>query len=159
MPDRPWYEDVPVPQLMREAREVYRDALQRALDDAGCDDIPRNGLLVLAGLDPRPPEPAFRPQAEVVASLGLSKQAASQLIDALVLRGYLARRNDPTDRRRMEVCLTARGRSAAVAIRTATDAIDASVARLLTPDELHGFRAALGAYRAIREPEVKSPAP
>ena len=57
------------------------------------------------------PEPAFSSQADVVASLGLSKQMASQLIDTLVLREYLERRNDPVDRRRMEVRLTGRGRT------------------------------------------------
>jgi DNA-binding MarR family transcriptional regulator len=151
MSDRPWYEDVPVLQLMREARDAYRDAVRRALADAGCDDIPRSAVFVLAGLDHRAPEPAFSPQADVVASLGLSKQAASQLIDTLVLREYLERRADPEDRRRMGVRLTDRGRTAATAIQTAIDAIDATIARLITADQLHGFRAALAAYRVIRE--------
>ena len=151
MSDRPWYEDVPVLQLMREARDAYRDAVRRALADAGCDDIPRSAVFVLADLDHRAPEPAFSPQADVVASLGLSKQAASQLIDTLVLREYLERRADPEDRRRMGVRLTDRGRTAAIAIQTAIDAIDATIARLITADELHGFRAGLAAYRVIRE--------
>lgn len=151
MAGRPWYEDVPVPQLMREARDVYRDAVRRALEGAGCDDIPRNAVFVLADLNHRAPEPTFSPQADVVASLGLSKQAASQLIDTLVLREYLDRRNDSVDRRRMEVRLTARGRTAAIAIRSATDRIDATVAQLVTADELHGLRAGLAAYRVIHE--------
>ena len=151
MADRPWYADVPVPQLMRAARDVYRDAVRRALEDAGCDDLPRNGVLVLTGLDHLTPEPAFSPQADVVASLGLSKQAGSQLIDTLVLREYLERRNDPVDRRRMEVRLTARGRSAAIAIQTAIDSIDERIGQLVTADELHGLRAGLAAYRVIRE--------
>lgn len=151
MSDRPWYEDVPVPQLMREARAAYRDAVGRALADAGCDDIPRNAVFVLAGLDHSMPEPAFSPQSDVIASLGLSKQAASQLIDTLVLREYLERRADPEDRRRIGVRLTDRGRTAAIAIQTATDAIDATVAHLITADELCGLRAGLAAYRVIRE--------
>jgi DNA-binding MarR family transcriptional regulator len=151
MTDRPWYEDVPVPELLREARDVYRDAIRRALAGAGCDDIPRNAVLVLAGLDHAAPESAFSPQADVVESLGLSKQMASQLIDTLVLREYLERRNDPVDRRRMEVRLTARGRSAAMAIHVATDGIDATIGQLVTADELHGLRASLAAYRVIRE--------
>jgi DNA-binding MarR family transcriptional regulator len=149
MTDRPWHEEVPIPQLMREARDVYRDTVRRALDDVGCDDIPRNGSVVLGGLDHRALEPAFSPQANVVASLGLSKQMASQLIDTLVLREYLERRNDPVDRRRMEVRLTARGRSAAIAIQTAIGAIDTALAELITTDELHGLRAGLAAYREI----------
>jgi DNA-binding MarR family transcriptional regulator len=151
MSERAWYEDVPVPQLMREARDVYRDAVREALEAAGCDDIPRNGVFVLVGLDHRSQKAAFSAQADVVASLGLSKQTASQLIDTLVLRDYLERRNDPVDRRRMEVRLTGRGRTAAIAIQKATDGIEAALAQLVTADELHGLRASLAAYRAIRE--------
>jgi DNA-binding MarR family transcriptional regulator len=151
MADRPWHEDVPVLQLMREARDVYRDAVRQALISAGCDDIPSNGAVVLAGLDHSTPEPAFSPQADVVASLGLSKQAASQLIDTLVLREYLERRNDPEDRRRMGVRLTGRGSSAAIAVQTAIAAVDATLAHLITAEELHGLRAGLAAYRVVRE--------
>ncbi len=151
MSDRAWYTDVPVPQLMRVARDVYREAAQRALDSAGCDDIPRNGAFVLAGLDHGAPEPVFSAQADVVGSLGLSKQAASQLIDTLVLREYLERRTDPVDRRRMEVRLTDRGRTAAIAIQAAIDAIEAALAQLITDEELCGLRAGLAAYRLIRE--------
>jgi DNA-binding MarR family transcriptional regulator len=151
MAGRPWHEDVPVPKLMRDARDVYREAIARALADAGCDDIPRNAVFVLASLDHSAPEPAFSPQADVVASLGLSKQMASQLIDTLVLREYLERRNDPVDRRRMEVRLTARGRGAAIAIQNAVDAIDTTIATLITTDELDGFRAALAAYKVIHD--------
>ena len=140
-----------MPHLMREARDVYRDAVRKALENAGCDDLPRNASFVLSGLDHRVPEPAFSPQADVVAALGVSKQMASQLIDTLVLREYLERRNDPTDRRRMEVRLTERGCSAAIAIRSATEAIDASLGQLVTAEELHGLRAGLAAYRLIRE--------
>lgn len=51
MADRPWYEDAPVPQLMREARDVYRHAVVVALAGVRCDDVPRNGAFVLADLD------------------------------------------------------------------------------------------------------------
>jgi DNA-binding MarR family transcriptional regulator len=151
MADQPWFDDVPLPSLMRGARDVYRSAVRGALEAAGCDDIPRNAVFVLGGMDHRAPEETFTPQADVVASLGLSKQAASQLIDTLVLREYVERRNDPVDRRRMEVRLTDRGRTAAAAIRSATDAIDATVAQLITADELHGMRVGLAAYRMIHE--------
>jgi DNA-binding MarR family transcriptional regulator len=150
MADRPWYEDAPLPQLMREARDVYRRAVARALAGTGCDDVPRNGPLVLADLDQAASDPTFSSQADVVATLGLSKQAASQLIDTLVLRDYLERRNDPEDRRRMEVRLTERGRTASIAIRTAIDAVETGLAQLISADELHGMRAGLAAYRAIR---------
>ena len=151
MTDRPWYEYVPLPSLMREARDVYRDAVRQALTTAGCDDVPRNGVFVLAGLDQSVPESKFSPQADVVASLGLSKQAASQLIDTLVLREYLERRIDPEDRRRMGVRLTARGRIAALAVQTAIDATEAALTQVITADQLHGLRAGLAAFRELRE--------
>jgi DNA-binding MarR family transcriptional regulator len=143
--------DIPLPWLMRDAREVYRDAMRYTLADAGCDDIPRNGVFVLARLEPSMPEPKFSPQAEVVESLGLSKQAASQLIDTLVLREYLERRSDPEDRRRMGVRLTDRGRTAAGAIQAAIDTIDTTLAQLISAEQLRALRAGLAAFRQIRE--------
>jgi len=50
----------------------------------------------------------------------------------------------------MGVRLTHRGRTAATAIQTAIDAIEAELARLVTAEELPGLRAGLAAYRAIR---------
>jgi DNA-binding MarR family transcriptional regulator len=152
MTGSPWYEGVPLPSLMRGARNVYREAVRAALTDIGCDDVPRNGVFVLTGLNRSVPEPGFSPQADVVASLGLSKQAASQLIDTLVLRAYLERRIDSEDRRRMGVRLTARGRDAAVAAQAAIDAIEAALAQLITADHVGTLRAGLAAFREINEP-------
>lgn len=150
MTDRLWHEDVPLPKLMREARNVYRHAVIAALGGVACDDVPRNGAIVLADLNEGRSDPKFSSQADVVTSLGLSKQAASQLIDTLVLRQYLERRNDPVDRRRMEVRLTDRGRTAAAAIRTAIDDIEATLAQLISAPELRALRVGLAAYRTIR---------
>lgn len=151
MSERPWYEEVALPRLLREARDAYRGAVRRALAEAGCDDVPRNGVFVLTDLATADDEDSFSPQADVVASLGLSKQAASQLIDTLVLRDYLERRTDPEDRRRMGVRLTERGRVAADAVAAAVEGIEASLARLVTANELRALRTALAAYREIRE--------
>jgi DNA-binding MarR family transcriptional regulator len=150
MSDAPWYESAAVPHLMHEARGSYGDASRRALAAAGCDDIPRSGGFVLSGLDWTSPEPEFSPQADIVGPLRISKQASSQLIDTLVLRGYLERRADPDDRRRMSIRLTERGRAAAEAIQIAVDEIDAELERRLTAAELHGLRAGLAALAEIR---------
>ena len=146
---RHWYEDVPLTRLLREAHGSYGDAARRALAEAGFDDIPQNGGAVLAGLDWSSPGPDYTPQAQSVAFLRLSKQRASQLIDTLVLRGYLERRTDPEDRRRMGVRLTERGRAAAAAVRAAVEAIDARLEKRLTPDELRGLRVGLGAIENV----------
>ncbi len=149
MTDTPWYADMPVPRLLLEARGSYGDEARRALAAAGCDDIPRNGGFVLVGLAGLP-EGEFRAQADAVGFLRLSKQRSSQLIDTLVLRGYLERRIDPEDRRRMGVRLTERGRAAAAAIRAAADAVDAELARRLTGEEMRGLRTGLAALADIR---------
>jgi DNA-binding MarR family transcriptional regulator len=150
MADRAGYETEPIPALMLHARGSYGDAARQALAEAGCDDVPTNGGFVLATLDQSSAEGRFTPQAEAVAGLRRSKQRSSQLIDTLVLRGYLERRTDPEDRRRMSVRLTERGRAASAAIQSAVDAIDAELAERLTPEELHGLRAGLAALADIR---------
>ena len=114
-----WFEDVSVPRLMLDARGAYREAASRALAEAACDDIPRGGGLVLAGLDQSSPEPSFTTQADAVAFLRLSKQRSSQLIDTLVLRGYLERRSDPDDARSRRIALTERGAAIVPVIREA----------------------------------------
>jgi DNA-binding MarR family transcriptional regulator len=149
MAERPWYEEAPIPELMWGARGSYGDASRRALTAAGCDDIPQNGGFVLAALDAQGSE--FTSQADAVAFLRRSKQRSSQLIDTLVLRGYIERRIDPDDRRRMTVRLTDRGRAAAAAIQAAVDAVDAELERRLTGEQLHGLRAGLAALHDIRE--------
>jgi len=89
--------------------------------------------------------------ADMIRGLGVSKQAASQLIDVLVLRGYLTREINPEDRRRMVIGLTDRGRAAAAAIRAGVEAVDAELAELISPDELVGLRAGLAALGKIKE--------
>jgi len=71
----------------------------------------------------------------LVRELGVSKQAAGQLVDALVSGGYVERATDSDDRRRLTVTLTARGRAAAAAQAAAREAIDAElIAQVGTED-------------------------
>jgi DNA-binding MarR family transcriptional regulator len=153
MPDAHSYEGVPIPALMWGARGSYGDASRRELAAAGCDDLPRTGGFVIAALDAEADNPQFRSQAEIVGSLRRSKQAASQLVDTLVLRGYIERQMDPEDRRRMNLRLTERGRAASAAIQRAVDAIDAELEARLTADELHGLRLGLATLAEIRQRE------
>ena len=64
------------------------------------------------------------PFSGIIRELGVSKQAAGQLVDTLVIRGYLIRTPDPEDRRRMTVTLTERGRLAAEAAHGAVEEVD-----------------------------------
>ena len=83
--------------------------------------------------------------------LGISKQAASQLIDTLVVRGYLERQANAEDRRRVSIDVTDRGRAAAAVVRAGVQAIDEELAGLVLPAELAGLRAGLVALCNIRE--------
>ncbi len=133
-------DEAEIPALLRAARASYAQAVVARLAAAGIDDLPRNGAYVLGGIASR-----RGAASEMIRGLGVTKQAVSQLIDTLALRGYLTRELDPADRRRMTVEPTERGRAAAVAIRAAVEEVDAELARMITPAELAGLRAGLAA--------------
>src|ERR1700722_19161774 len=103
-------DDVVLPALLRHARTTYGIAMHRALAEAGYDDIPKNGLYVIGGLALGAGD---APLGQLVKELRISKQTAGQLVDALVTRGYLERRVDGEDRRKLVVTLTERGKGAA----------------------------------------------
>ena len=139
-------DQVSIPVLLRAARGCYAQAIATRLAAAGIEDLPRSGAFVVGGLALR-----GRDAVDHLRGLGVSKQAVSQLIDTLVLRGYLDREVDPADRRRMTIELTDRGRAAAAAVRSGVESIDAELARMITPSELAGLRAGLEALGHIRD--------
>lgn len=67
------------------------------------------------------------PLGRLIKDLRVTKQAAGQLVDTLVTRGYLQRRVDERDRRKLTVTLTDRGRDAAAVQAGARKAIDAEL--------------------------------
>jgi DNA-binding MarR family transcriptional regulator len=139
-------EDVPIPALLRASRGAYGHAVRRHLAMTGVDDLPRNGPYVLGGMVNHGGS-----AGELVRQLGISKQAASQLIDVLVMRGYLAREEDPEDRRRIVLRATEQGRLAAGAVLAGVREVDDELARRLSPEQLAGLRAGLVALCDIRE--------
>jgi DNA-binding MarR family transcriptional regulator len=139
-------DEVVLPALLRASRGAYRHAIIAALAAGGFDDVPRNGSYVLGGIVNHGGR-----AADLVRQLGVSKQAASQLIDTLVLRGYLTREVDPDDRRRVAIAATERGQAAAAAIRQGVVSVDEELAAMITPDELAGLRAGLVALCDIRD--------
>jgi DNA-binding MarR family transcriptional regulator len=139
-------DEVAVPALMRAARRSYAAAIAAHAAAAGFDDLPRNGSFVLGAMARQGGS-----AADMADGLGVTKQAASQLIDTLVVRGYLTRRVNPEDRRRMLIELTDRGRAAAGAIRAGIEEVDAELASMISPNELTGLRAGLHALATIRE--------
>jgi DNA-binding MarR family transcriptional regulator len=115
-------ESWPLSALLRGARAALGAAMRQALAQAGCDDLPPNGPYVLGAI-----ARTSAPLSSIIRQLGVSKQAAGQLVDTLVLRGYLERSIDPADRRRLVVGLTLRGEDVAALIRTAVDQLEADL--------------------------------
>jgi DNA-binding MarR family transcriptional regulator len=136
--------DIPV--LLRRARGGYGHTMATMLAAAGFEDLPRNGPYVLGGMATHGGS-----ATEMIQSLGVSRQAASQLIDTLVVRGYLDRQINSEDRRRMDIELTERGRAAAAAVRAAVKKVDRQLTAMLSTEELAGLRAGLAALAAINE--------
>jgi DNA-binding MarR family transcriptional regulator len=138
--------DVPIPALLRAARGAYGHAIRGRLAAAGLGDLPRNAPYILGGMANH-----GVPVSQLVRELGVTKQAAGQLVDTLVVRGYLERRADETDRRRVTLELTERGAAAAAEVRAGVLAIDERLAELLTDAEVEGLRKGLVALTTIRE--------
>jgi DNA-binding MarR family transcriptional regulator len=139
-------DDANIPALLRGARGSYAHTIAAFLAEAGCDDLPQNGPFVLGGMA------NHRGSAvDMIRGLGVTRQAASQLIDTLVVRGYLSREVNPADRRRLNIKLTDRGRAAAEAVAAAIRQVDVELATMITPAELAGLRAGLIALGKIRE--------
>jgi DNA-binding MarR family transcriptional regulator len=135
-----------IPALMRAARGAYGHAITADLVAAGYEDLPRNGPFVIGGMANQGGS-----AVEMIRGLGVSRQAASQLIDTLVVRGYLAREVNTDDRRRLDITLTERGRGAAAVIRAAMQRVHAELATMISPAELAGMRAGLTALAEIKQ--------
>ena len=141
-PERPWYETVVIPALLRHARKAYGGAMRAALREVGCDDMPHNGMYLIGGMALGA---GGTPLGQLVRELGVSKQAAGQLVDTLVARGYLQRSVDAHDRRKLTISLTPRGQAAAAAQAAARERIDARLVARAGADAVAQMRIGLGA--------------
>lgn len=130
---KPWFETIGLPVLLRHARTTYGAAMRKALDEAGYDDIPGNGLYVIGGLALQRDD---IPLGELIKQLRISKQAAGQLVDTLVSRGYLERTVDKEDRRKLTIALTERGKAAAATQRAAREKVDAELLASVGEDDV-----------------------
>ncbi len=108
--------------LMRVARTTYVLAVRAALGESGFDDVPRDGVFAMSAIDR-----SDISARDLVRRMGVSKQSVSQLLDTLVLRGYVERSIDPLDRRRMRLALSERGARVASLCRDAVDRVEQRV--------------------------------
>jgi DNA-binding MarR family transcriptional regulator len=138
--DGKWFDEVAFPALLRSARTTYGSAIGSSLSEAGFDDVPRNGAFVIGSI-----ARTGAPLSDIIKELGVSKQAAGQLVDTLVARGYLDRTVDPEDRRRLTITLTERGLAAGSAIRSAVDRVDTTLLEQVGAESVARARATLAA--------------
>ncbi|HEX5430613.1 MAG TPA: hypothetical protein VFW83_01500 [Bryobacteraceae bacterium] len=156
MNERPRFEEISLPALLRHARNAYGAAMREALDAEGYGDIPKSGLYVIGGLAR---DAADVPLARLIGDLRIPKQSTGQLVDALVTRGYLKRSVDPDDRRRLIVALSKRGRAAAATLSAARESVDSELQEQIGERGMNALRKGLGALVAIgrrREAEGES---
>lgn len=138
--EKRWHEELVLPVLLHEARKTYGRAIRGAFAAEGFDDVPRLGSRLLGGMLRFGRQPA-----DIATDFGISKQAASKLVDALVVRGYLDRGVDPSDRRRMLLALTERGEAAARASWAATERVDRALEEAVGAEAVARMRETLGA--------------
>jgi DNA-binding MarR family transcriptional regulator len=150
---KPWYEVIVLPALLRHSRSTYGSAMRHALEEAGYEDIPKNGMYVIGGMAMGADG---LPLGQLVKELGVSKQAAGQLVDMLVLRGYIDRAADPNDRRKLTVTLTERGRAAAAIQKEVVKKIDADLATRVSQEEILCARRVLAALIGIGRREEEN---
>jgi DNA-binding MarR family transcriptional regulator len=133
------------PTLMRSARGVYAQSIREQLHAIGIVDLPRNGTLILAGIDTE-----GGPRPDLPSELGVTKQAVSQVIDILVNRGYLERKPVPDDRRRVALELTGRGREVVAATLRGVEAVDRQLEARVSREQIDAMRSVLIAMTEIK---------
>ncbi len=113
-------------------------ALHEELAARGWQDVrPQYGYVLLACRD-RPTT-----SGEVAALLGVSKQAASKLADAMVEAGLLQRRRSDLDARARPLALTARGRKLLVVVEEVYTELEQSWADTVGRSQVEALREGL----------------
>jgi DNA-binding MarR family transcriptional regulator len=138
-------DQISLPVLLRFARGTYTQAMREAFAALGCEDMPRNGTYVIGAI-----ARGRIPMSQIIQDLDISKQAVGQLVDVLVLRGYLERTPDPDDRRRLNLSLTERGLAVAHAASVAIKGIEAALTERVGAELVAHTRETLAALAGLR---------
>lgn len=124
--------------LLAMAWSILVDDLHTELAKIGYDDIrPAHGFAfqLLA--------PNGATGNELAEHLGVTKQAASQMIDFLEEHGYVARKPHPTDRRGKLVLLTRKGWDCIQAVEATLAKVENRWTEILGPERMKMLRADL----------------
>jgi DNA-binding MarR family transcriptional regulator len=134
-----------IPELMRVARGSYKRAIDIQLAAAGFEDLPTASGYLLGYL--ANDEDSL---LERIEGLGIRKRELRQLVDTLVLRGYITRDLDPTGQHE-SFALTERGHAANEACFEGATRVDRELEQRLTEAEMAGLRRGLAALGEIKQ--------
>jgi DNA-binding MarR family transcriptional regulator len=141
--------DPSTPTLLRTAYNVLSAAIYRAVSQTGATDMrPAHGnamemLSIQDGLR----------LTDIAARAGIAPQSMGEIVDDLVSKGYLARREDPADRRAKRIYLTQKGRETAQASRIALLEVERQISETLGTYRYQEMRRNLA---AISEMDLKT---
>jgi DNA-binding MarR family transcriptional regulator len=111
------------------------DSLHDRLQAQGWADVrPAYGFVLLAARD----QPTS--VTELAGLMGMTKQAASKLVDAMVSAGYIQRGTDPRDGRQRPVSLTGRGEELLAAVERIYAELEEGWAALIGTPQLDRMR-------------------
>ncbi len=131
--------DLPTPVLLRLAYNRLSEDIFRRVAAAGFADLrPAHGN----ALESLAIEDGLR-LTDLAARAGIASQSMGELVDDLVAKGYLERREDPADRRAKRIYLTDEGRANAEAGRAATREVEERLSDLLGTRHYHQLRSGL----------------
>jgi DNA-binding MarR family transcriptional regulator len=131
---------VPLARLFAIGYRVLVDGLHRRLLERGWTDVRVTyGFVLLAARD------GGLRGADVAALLGVSKQAASKLVDGMQEAGYVIRQPHANDERAKLIRLTDRGVALLAAVEEIYAELETGWAAVIGTDALEGLRADLTA--------------
>jgi DNA-binding MarR family transcriptional regulator len=114
------------------------DDLHERLAERGWNDVrPPYGFVLLAARE------RSTTAAELATLLGISKQATSQLLDAMSSANYVRREPSAVDARQRAVVLTARGRELLAAVEAVYQELDDEWAEIIGRSALESLRTAI----------------
>jgi DNA-binding MarR family transcriptional regulator len=141
------------PTLLRTAYNIISAAIYRGVTQAGATDLrPAHGnamemLAIEDGLRLK----------DMAARAGIASQSMGELVDDLVAKGYLQRREDPADRRAKRIYLTGQGHATAAASKVAARNIEEELRRTLGARRYQDMRRALAAIAGMTPYTAASP--
>ena len=133
------------PTLLRTAYNVLSAAIYRGVSQAGATDMrPAHGN----AMEMLAIEDGLR-LTDIAARAGMAPQSMGEIVDDLVRKGYLTRREDPSDRRAKRIYLTRKGRDTAQASGVVLLEVERRISEILGTDSYQEMRRHLAAISSM----------